>query len=389
MDLLGGYGSSSDDEGKSVSNETPNEPQAQPQSTADIAPTSNATQQPSQKGTATAARRAKKLLSLQAVVPKHIWDELNTHNEKEEDDDDEEDSVEQARRKKASKPKQTVQRSHDPQLSRLLNDLHNTESTTATKKSKASRPSSNPKQESQPLGTAFLTSTTVTIRKSKNQVDEKEETIVRDIHGEESSALVGGVETVVESDDEDFIQLETKALAPRDAPPKRRVQAAPSVAPRPPAPSATASAIPPMAHISEESMETDTTPIQSVSQLKQQKRHKRKEMERMLRHGNIGDAARDDSMIAANLQAPDHTHQANIPQAEPSVPQHGVRAVPTQMYNPSAGMTTAGVRGRGKNQINQLLGQAANLELERARAAGVGAPKQTIHRANAKRKYGW
>jgi hypothetical protein len=116
----------------------------------------------------------------------------------------------------------------------------------------------------------------------------------------------------------------------------------------------------------------------------------RKEMERALRRGQI-DSVINDAALTSSIQGadPNNLSMMDPPTIDPESTTHGmVRNVPTQLYDPSSGGLAAAVSMRrgGKNQINQLLAQAAHLERERAQQ-----PSQVvkIQRANAKRKYGW
>jgi hypothetical protein len=67
--------------------------------------------------------------------------------------------------------------------------------------------------------------------------------------------------------------------------------------------------------------------------------------------------------------------------------------VKTDSNDSSAATKTVAMKGRGKNQINALLSQAVTLERERNEqqlpSVTTSKTTQQIHRANAKRKYGW
>jgi hypothetical protein len=119
------------------------------------------------------------------------------------------------------------------------------------------------------------------------------------------------------------------------------------------------------------------------------RKRSRKDIERALRRGNL--AAVDG---AANLQEMQQEDRSGYQPAEETyaVPVDGVRAVPTAMYDPSEGRAVTGYRGaraRGRNQINQLMSAAADLELQRARGLAAPSASAKAHRASAKRKYGF
>jgi hypothetical protein len=115
----------------------------------------------------------------------------------------------------------------------------------------------------------------------------------------------------------------------------------------------------------------------------------RKEMERALRRGQI-DTVINDAALTSSIQGADpNNFSMEPPTIDPESTTHSmVRNVPTQLYDPSSGglAAAASMRRGGKNQINQLLAQAAHLERERAQQPSQVAK---IQRANAKRKYGW
>jgi hypothetical protein len=116
-------------------------------------------------------------------------------------------------------------------------------------------------------------------------------------------------------------------------------------------------------------------------------------MEQALRQGNMD--AIDDTLNDAGLDIRHElAHNANLyapaPETYAKAPSD-VKVVPIVMYDPSTGQNTTSVTGRGKNQINQLMSHAANLELQRTRTSdgNTNLQKQSSHRANAKHKYGW
>jgi hypothetical protein len=113
----------------------------------------------------------------------------------------------------------------------------------------------------------------------------------------------------------------------------------------------------------------------------------------------------DPTMYAPNVIAAAQQQQLT------SITSHGsfIKHSTTHIYDPTLGTTvpyhatttdmndtsvtkTIAMKGRGKNQINALLAQAVTLERERNEQqlpTTSSKTTQQIHRANAKRKYGW
>ena len=398
MDLLNDYGSSdSEAEEDTTSSSGPkeagesadkklktndNKPDHSTVSTTNQTTTSETNAVPRTKppSSSKAAALSRKMLSLQAVLPPHIFAQLTKSqregetatNDDDDDDDDDHDSP-------PSKSKQTTRttvaaQSQDPGVSRLLQALHGTGTQDDTNDN-GKTPDKKPNQPSLPMGAAFLSTTTTIIKPS-------EESAVRDIHvSETTTQTTKPVDSEMEEETKTTLESTSRSLlAPKfstTAP--HYVQ--PSLAPDVP--------------VTGEPMTSATTaadalyPVEPEPQNQRQShvpKRNRKEMEKLLRHGHL-DQMDNDTMVQLEQASP----HAFVPQPEVTqVPTHGVRNVPTQMYDPSAGGTVTGVRGRGKNQISHLLGQAANLELARARGMnGSGGAGGTSHRASAKRKYGW
>jgi hypothetical protein len=297
MDLLGGYGSSDDDED---SNSNPLE--------------SNGAKTASTTSTGTTAKaenkRGKKILSLSAVLPQHILNQLTQGISDSEDEDD-------APRTSGRLP--TRSQNDDTDLKSFLSDLQ-----------------------------AAPTTGLFTKKPSKQQPS--------------TPWKVSVMETEAQKPQADTDPSPAASPAVRIAP---RVNAAPMTRPAAPAVESRASQAP---HQETHSAATAQPSIRKRS---------RKEMERELRAGNF-DAIQPTSEV--------HQEQGHYTPAPEAVPVHGIKVVPTAMYDPASGKTIAGIGGgRGKNQINHLMAAAANLELERSRAGNVGK----THRANAKAKYGW
>jgi hypothetical protein len=252
--------------------------------------------------------------------------------------------------------------------------------------------------KSQPMGAAFLSATTTTTA----AVSTTTANSVRDIHGE-STAPPPSSEMKLN---------QTIAKDTRKPPPPAQpqgmglrlpvVMAAPRVRA---APAISSSAM--MMQSQQQQQHdpagdlSDNEPAsETVEAIQKSSKRSRKEMERLLRHGQLDDAVRmNDSgnMTFMEQAAPDQ--YAALPGEEQgidssSIQQHGVRVVPTPMYDPATGQTVKGIGGaKGKNQISHLLQSAASLELSRARAAAGSSTSSSstqigkTNRANAKRKY--
>ena len=123
-------------------------------------------------------------------------------------------------------------------------------------------------------------------------------------------------------------------------------------------------------------------------------------MERLLRQGQL-----DAALAKAGSSTSSTLPQRNVialdhPQSRGPTDGGGVnvdttglgRMAATPMYDPREGAAVVGGAagaGRGKNQINHLLANAASLELARARGMVAKPGGSNPHRVNAKRKYGW
>lgn len=120
----------------------------------------------------------------------------------------------------------------------------------------------------------------------------------------------------------------------------------------------------------------------------------RKEMERALRRGDIQSVWNDANVQVQGVDPQSHAPVSSTTAASMDTTAPVLRNVMTHMYDPSTGTTVggaSGIKGGGKNQINQLLAQAAHFERERAQQQHDN-PQQSVaklQRANAKRKYGW
>ena len=332
MDLLD-YGSSSDEEDADKKKAA-----APPAAAVASAPKSILKKPPAAAAAKPPAteKLKKKILSLQAVLPPHILQQLTQSqvqgdNEEDDEDDDEDDWKAPA----SSSPTAAKQGIHS-----FLSELQQSAPTKNT---------SNHKSSSK-LGAAFLSTTTVVTQKSD---------AVRDIHGEAPVEETSVTKPAV--------QAAPKQLAPPAVVPATSAVDVPATMPPPPQPTAAAS--------------STTTTAAAVPSKRQ-----RQEMERLLRQGQF-DAALTNSQntIAmaqpASLQPTDGASQA--------VDTTGlIRHTATPLYQASQGQAVVGHggAGRGKNQIHHLLANAASLDLARARGL-VG--KNTGKKNTGKRKYGW
>jgi hypothetical protein len=402
MDLFAGYGSSSDEE---ENNPKQNETKVVSAVTATAAVSTAASSSSSKsKSTTAAMRRGKKIISLSAVLPQHILDQLTkaegASDDSDSDDEDENDYNHKVGTRKPN-PKPPVEsaslgnssnNAKDKGLASLLSDLQAapTQGLIGSKKKKTETNS----VASEKMGAAFLSSTTTTSTTATSAVEATQHGEVRDIHSHSSSSSLP-VET------RKAAPSLSRVAAPRPAAPLRRpISAAPPVAPLPPKappiprpayPQPTASAQQQQHSYPDSYPETET----ATPNTQQSKKRSRKELERALRGGNmdiIDD--REDGLQVQSMQQvqPD----AYTPQEESyaAVPVHGVKVAPTAMYDPSAGQAVVGTSAagvkRGTNQINQLMASAANLEQQRTQGIGATANQAgKTHRANAKSKYGW
>ena len=424
MDLLGGYGSSDeeDDQVQKASGSTIAAFTAEPSNQS----TTKAIEKPieqkqKQQQQGKINPKGRKILSLASVLPQHIFDQLTKSQVQGDVSDDEEDdtinamiTTKGAPKIRNAPPKSELQVQKEG-ISSLLLDLQQAaptascsgSSTTPTFSSKPAPPSKPQKQKQERMGAAFLQSTIVVETKTTSNNN-----TVRDIHAEEEADT--NVISVSAAADSHLLKpapAAAAAAAPtavaRDpqvatAPTFTRVNPVPGMMPRAAAPpiqlstsSSTAAAAaaggggggapPSLAYSAPPASE----PATMADDRAPPRKRMRKEMERALRQGNLAAALESDANFSASLQQapPD----AYVPEPETyAVPQHGIKVVPTAMYDPSAGQAVQGAsdKGRGKNQIHHLMASAASLELQRARGLGGNAGGKA-HRANAKQKYGW
>lgn len=438
MDLLKGYGSLSDSERSEEEEEAScvRHPQTNMAGAALLATT--AKQQPAAPAASASIydnsssnnvqqnnKRGKKILSLASVLPAHILEALTKGNQSSSssDDSDEEGKPAAAKRPKQRTPKAAAARTTNAAISRTLDtddsaeissflaDLRRavpehaassgsvaviTESTTT--KPTAISASARSSSTSSRMGAAFLQSTTTTTTTVNANA------VVRDIHGAAPAVDTGDDYYDDEATKEEFAADTTPELPrPSSTFARPMVRAAPSTLYER---HSFAAAAPTQYQQQQQRPGPDylaaaTAHNETVSAPPpQQKKRSRKEMERALRRGEV-ESVLDDAGLTSlqgadpNAYAPDASqYTAAASAANPTEGSHTVRNVTTQMYDATVGATVAGkVAGKGKNQINQLLAQAAVLERERAQQQPTSGASNTsqvkLHRANAKRKYGW
>ena len=342
MDLLGGYGSddaSSSDESDSSSSSSP---------------AASSIRDNSRGAT---KRHGKKLVSLHAVLPTHILDQLTKGGM--DDSDDEE--VAPSRPAAQDTKRHAVVAGKDEGLSSFLSELKSAPTTTFL--GGGSTP--NKKPSSEPLGQAFTT-TKVVVSKTQTEA-------VMDVHAKQ--VAVGSEKQEV--------------AAPVAAKPPRPTVSVPRPGVRCPVVSAPTTTV-------DDNVPRQQVPVVSNYQPQEEpkkvdariaKKRSRKEMEKALRAGNL-DAVEDAGMTTLEAEAQTYTPQEETYR----VPSSGiVKSASVKMYDPKAGTDVlqgeVSSKHRGKHQINQLLASAASLELQRARAIGTSGGKGK--RADAKSKYGW
>jgi hypothetical protein len=369
MDLLNGYGSSSDEE------EAGSATAAQVAEN-DSKVTSSTRTQP-ETLTTKSQRKGRKILSLAAVLPQHILDQL-TKSQVQGDGDNSSDEEDEKRA--ATAKASTHSGARDQGISSFLSDLSAVRPSTGSVATGSKKKKSAPQRER--MGAAFL---------QKSSVVVETENEVRDIHRkkEESYVEEPSMEQEPSTEQEPSMEQEPSSTAPPSTKPAAssfRRAAAPSVRTKNPAPVVTAAPVAP-SQFSQPQHDEQPPPDDRATC-----KRSRREMERALRRGDFSVALQGNEHVASVAQAqPD----AYTPEPETyAIPQHGIKVVPTAMYDPSAGQATAAApgasKGRGKNQIHHLMASAATLELQRARGLGPsGASAGKVHRANAKHKYGW
>lgn len=417
MDLLGGYGSEGSDsdsesEHEAAMGSSSQQPKQLPtqhapaRKTAD-AGTSISTNTNTNTNTGIGigiSKRGKKLVSLHAVLPPHILQQLTNDgnaNQSDSDDDDQQEQNHKPHSAKSTNNTQThnkpLKRGADHGLTSLLTELGSVGKTSANA-------NANPKQgqnfkAKEKMGQAFLQTQTTTTRTKSNEenvnVNVHVHTPVLDIHAQTH------VETVQETDDEHCIHTtEVKSTALRrktPAPPRTRPRLQTQV-PRPnmfPGRPITAppqydgrSTIekPPDHHANYSGIDEPQDQAHAAVDDRTTRKRSRKEMERALRSGNM--SAVDGHGNVQTFDAQQHVYMPEDSATTAPNQGTGVRVAPVAMYDTKAGKDVLGAnvsgKARGKNQINYLMASAAAFEANQAQQA-----KAKSHRASAKRKYGW
>lgn len=353
MDLLGGYGSddgSSDEETNHVEVSMPPPPRRG-------------------RPPASISKRGKKLVSLHAILPPHILEQLTNGG----DDSDEDDRPNVTKARTETKSKKITKRGADEGLTSLLSALSAVQKKTTLNTSKST---SKPEK----MGAAFLQTHTTVVSRTKHQdVSVSKAVKVETVDGGEEG------EAQIQTTTRNIVDRVNHSLAPA---PRR--QATSVNVPRPP----TFHSAPLPAYKRPDTIDAirqssynpiDTEPQVIPANQRVAKKRSRREMEKALRSGNL---------TAIDGQAGIHTlaSDANVymPQEESfnTAQASGVRVAPVAMYDTKAGQDVmgAGVSGKakGKNQINHLMASAAAFEANQAQQT-----KLKTHRANAKSKYGW
>jgi hypothetical protein len=378
MDLLTGYGSDDSNENGEKRNDATKDPVILVEAPSTL-PTATTTM--TTTATATTTRRGRKLLSLTAVLPQHILDQLTKAQmqgniDGDMDDDDEDGTYRTSSKRDSSMPDKKAAPNHvhtvkDAGINHLLSDLHAAPMKHAMKQSTLLTSNNGTGEK---LGAAFLTSSVHV--STTHKLGENSE--VRDIHGNTKDEK--GISQPTSSVSKYLLSVPKPTDVPR---PSATVYAArvelendselqpPFPPPDPP----------------ESLMDTTTTAYNDHSDYASRKRS-RKDLEHALRQGHLH-AIQDDSRVAHLVQASPTAYQPD--EQSYAVPVAGVKVVPTALYDPSQGQAVVGSgghKGRGKNQIHHLMAAAADLELARARGQAPAA-SNAQHRVNAKRKYGW
>ena len=349
MDLLGGYGSdgSSDDETNHPQVPLPLPP---PQTT---------------KPAASISKRGKKLVSLHAVLPPHILEQLTKGGE----DSDDDEPMHISAPKAGVKPAKTAKRGADEGLTSLLSELSSFPKITVNTNDTA-KLAAKPEK----MGHAFLQTQTTVVSKAKQEIV--------DIHKPHA-------ETVDENENDyeetrKRVATMTSSISPA---PTRHVTVS---VPRPafgvqPARQSRTTHVPSQTYDDIVGPANQEEHVEESMDPRLAKKRSRREIEKALRSGDLNAIDGHDGVHSL-----DGDSNVYVPEQETYMAQKGtgVRIAPVAMYDTKAGkdVVGGGVSGkaRGKNQINHLMASAAAFEANQAQQAKV-----KTNRANAKRKYGW
>jgi hypothetical protein len=352
MDLLGGYGSDDSSEGDATETQRMAIPAVQP---------------PPNKSSI--SRHGRKLVSLHAVLPPHLF-ELLTNGGGDSDDDDPTDTP---KRPEVKPSHPSDKRGADAGLTSLLSELGS-----VPKNAFSGMTSTSAVSKRETMGLAFSQSQTCVTSKTSQAA-------VLDIHGEtmDYARYDEGRGKIVA---EESVPAMNASKGPA---PTSLVQLS---VPRPTSFRATVHE----SKLGAPKVFSDTPyavpgPIDQSERVEQsmdprlEKKRSRREIEKALRSGDLD--AIDNTVQFTNLDAESNVYVLDQP-ASATQSKSGVRIAPVAMYDTKAGKDVlgAGVSGKAKskNQINFLMASAAAYEANEAQKTRVKA-----QRANAKRKYGW
>ena len=393
MDLLQGYGSSSDSDNDSVvssSNVPSSAPQNQPATT-----NNNRNIQLS----STKTKRGKRILSLGAVLPPEIFDRLTRTADADDsstssfEDGDDDKRVMGSKKRKRAKDGDEIESSSNhsknnrngadrTELNSFLSELR---SAPMEKKdgndAKSKHKSQNTPNKNEKLGMAFMSYT-----ETKHNSNE-----VVDVHAVKPTST-------------DDAKTQQKPSFSRIS------TAAPVVMPQYPSTTSYTTNIPEY-HVPQEPQLQINAPTQSnaiynnnhdTSKTTVKSRKQRREEERALRSGA---AFQNTSSVATEIHQPSPTEFAPTAHAAAIASRaarfrgvgSGVGGSNISMYDPKAGGDVAGQgitgKHRSKHQINSLMANAISLEAHRAAESELarlgGGQKGGSSRADAKKKYGW
>ena len=383
MDLLGGYGSDGSSSNTSIDNNDDELAHDASRIQANTFQQQQQQQQQLQKQKLLAIQsiathnnqRGKKRVSLLAVLPTHIVEQLTQQGTVDNHDYDSDDGGVVVSNKATNK---NDVHHDDADISSFLSELH-----AAPTRNLISDKTVTPivrKLPVESVGKALISSETVSVSHASRQQE------VIDIHSTVTSCrdsiIVETVQDMVD-DNQDDNHLPPKPVSrattvPRTSVPRPAVVHAPRVT----VPEhASAPILIPAYPTDTIDDKHDPTITKDTSLL--EKKRSRNEMEKALRSGNF------DTLSGVNVQTLHKPFNAYIIPAPGEAPRHNVKVAPVRMYDTKAGTDVLGAtisgKAKGKNQVNHLMAAAAAFELKESQ----GAFKPKSQKANAKRKYGW
>jgi hypothetical protein len=316
-------------------------------------------------------QRGKKRVSLLAVLPTHIVEQLTQQGTVDNHDYDSDDGGVVVSNTTTNK---NDVHHDDADISSFLSELH-----AAPTRNHISDKTITPivrKLPVESVGMALISSETVRVSHASRPQE------VMDIHGTATSckdSII--VETVQDMVDDNHLSPKPVSKAPTV--PRTSVPRPAAVhAPRVTVPEhASAPILIPAYPTDTIDDKHDPTITKDTSRF--DKKRSRKEMEKALRLGNF------DTLSGVNVQTLHKPSNAYIIPAPGEAPRHNVKVAPVRMYDTKAGTDVLGAtisgKAKGKNQVNHLMAAAAAFELKESQ----GAFKPKSQKANAKRKYGW